>query len=94
MQAQLPEHLQEQLEVIGRGATEILVESELVEKLKVLYQQYLMGTKKEEKKEEPVAVEETVVEEQEWKDPRSFFEKYSIPNIIREIQWRLNGRKE
>lgn len=35
MQAQLPEHLQEQLEVIGRGATEILVESELVEKLKL-----------------------------------------------------------
>lgn len=35
MQAQLPEHLQQQLEVIGRGATEILVESELVEKLKL-----------------------------------------------------------
>lgn len=29
----------------------------------------------------------------EWKDPRSFFEKYTLSNIIAEIKWRLSGKK-
>ena len=27
-----------------------------------------------------------------WKDERTFFEKYTIPNIIAEIRWRLTGK--
>ncbi|GAB5539477.1 MAG: hypothetical protein Salg2KO_15800 [Salibacteraceae bacterium] len=31
-------------------------------------------------------------EQQEWVDDRTFFEKYTIPNIIAEIRWRLTGK--
>ena len=29
---------------------------------------------------------------QEWVDPRTFFQKYSIPNIVREIKYRMTKK--
>ncbi len=34
----------------------------------------------------------TSVEQKEWVDTRSFFEKYSVPNIIKEIKYRLEKK--
>lgn len=33
-------------------------------------------------------------EQSEWKDPRTFWQKYTIKNIIAEIIWRLKGRPD
>lgn len=35
----------------------------------------------------------TPLEQEEWVDSRSFFEKYSLPNIIREIRYRLDKKQ-
>ncbi len=76
----------------------------LVKELSTLYQyngdnlsktnttQYIttMQTNQTSTTEKPI--EQSNTPHQEWVDPRTFFEKYSIPNIIREIKFRL-GKK-
>lgn len=75
-----------QQEVIGSVAS-----------LKALYHQpkKTMTTEenKPQKKEESVNQNLQVEQKQEvWVDDRTFFQKYTIPNIIAEIKWRITGK--
>lgn len=56
-----------------------------MERLAKLFNYSLDGKKKE-------TSEETLVEEEFWTDNRSFFQKYTLGNIGREVIWRLKGR--
>lgn len=57
-----------------------------MERLAKLFNYSMDGSKNESEPEKEEVVEE------EWKDPRSFFQKYSPGNIAREISWRIKGR--
>ena len=71
-------------------------QQELVDSLSKLYKDYI--TPKENiKQEKNNSMEQqttttTNTEKKEWKDTRTFFEKYTIKNIIAEIKWRLTGK--
>ncbi len=60
-----------------------------MKRLAKLFNYSLDGSKNEDKK---TNTEEAVHAVEEWKDERSFFQKYSIGNIVREVQWRMKGR--
>jgi ectoine hydroxylase-related dioxygenase (phytanoyl-CoA dioxygenase family) len=65
----------------------------MCEKLAVLFNYDISGTKKEEPQEQ---VNEVIIEETpqptEWVDNRSFFETYTPMNILREIKFKLTGK--
>lgn len=70
-----------------------------VESMKDLYQSpKTMNTEPEEKIPEEVQNQQEQPAQQEsqpqneWVDNRTFFQKYTIPNIIAEIRWRLTGK--
>jgi hypothetical protein len=65
----------------------------MCEKLAVLFNYDISGTKKEEPQEQEneVVVEETP-QPTEWVDNRSFFETYTPINILREIKFKLTGK--
>lgn len=60
----------------------------LMNKLAALFN---YNTEKEEEKKDQVNIEEDEIEEV-WRDERTFFEKYTPANIIREVIWRAKGR--
>jgi ectoine hydroxylase-related dioxygenase (phytanoyl-CoA dioxygenase family) len=67
----------------------------MCEKLAVLFNYDITGVKKEEhiieeKIEETVIIEDSIQEE--WIDNRTFFEKYTPMNILREIKFRITGK--
>ena len=67
----------------------------MCEKLAVLFNYDITGIKKEETTPEE-KIEETVINEdsiqEEWIDNRTFFEKYTPMNILREIKYRITGK--
>lgn len=56
-----------------------------MERLAKLFNYDIDGEKKSEQEPE-------LVEAESWTDDRSFFQKYSPGNIIREVNWRIKGR--
>jgi ectoine hydroxylase-related dioxygenase (phytanoyl-CoA dioxygenase family) len=67
----------------------------MCEKLAVMFNYDITGVKKEEpileeKIEETVMIEDSIQEE--WIDNRTFFEKYTPMNILREIKFRITGK--
>jgi hypothetical protein len=58
-----------------------------MERLAKLFNYSMDGEKQETAEEivEPSA-------DDEWKDERTFFQKYSLGNIVREVSWRVKGR--
>jgi hypothetical protein len=79
------------IEIIKQAGNEYNVP--MCEKLAVLFNYDITGTKKEEPQEQvnDVVVEETP-EPTEWVDNRSFFETYTPMNILREIKFKLTGK--
>ena len=66
----------------------------MCEKLAKLFSYNMDGSKKEDaqnKQEEPKPVVETVNEPYVWVDDRSFFQKYTPLNVVREIKKRLQS---
>lgn len=60
-----------------------------MERLAKLFNYSLDGEKKEtEAEDQDSAAENQTV----WKDDRTFFQKYSLGNVAREIAWRIKGR--
>ena len=66
----------------------------LCEKLAVLFNDEISGSKKEEIKveEEDVKEAEELPKQEAWIDNRSFFETYTPMNILREIKYKLTGK--
>lgn len=60
-----------------------------MERLAILFNYSLDGEKLDENEKEEVK-EELI----EWKDERTFFQKYSLGNIAREVHWRMKGRPQ
>ncbi len=79
------------IEIIKQAGNEYNVP--MCEKLAVLFNYDITGTKKEEPQEQ---VKEVVVEQnpepEVWVDNRSFFETYTPMNILREIKFKLTGK--
>jgi len=66
----------------------------MCEKLAVLFNYDITGSKKEEiiNQIEEVKVEDEKPQQEEWIDNRSFFETYTPMNILREIKFKLTGK--
>jgi ectoine hydroxylase-related dioxygenase (phytanoyl-CoA dioxygenase family) len=67
----------------------------MCEKLAVLFNYDITGVKKEESILEEKIEEKNIVEDsiqEEWIDNRTFFEKYTPMNILREIKFRITGK--
>lgn len=85
----VPDLSKEEMEALMLKLEGVEYNRPFMERLAKLFNYSLDGTKKEETKSESKEAKEHV---DAWKDNRSFFQKYSIGNIVREVQWRLKGR--
>lgn len=81
----VPELSKEEMELLIQNLEGVDYNKPFMERLAKLFNYSLGGNKKAEQESE-----QTVSES--WTDKRSFFQKYSIPNVAREISWRLKGR--
>jgi hypothetical protein len=82
----VPDLTKEEMEAKVKELEGVEYNRPFMERLAKLFNYSMDGSKNEESQEEEVALEP------EWKDERSFFQKYSPGNIVREISWRIKGR--
>ncbi len=100
-----PNYSKEEIIKLITSNTEVLYNNELVKELAAKYNydvadlnnnktSIVSETKKIEIMQSTEKPKETnATPHKEWVDPRTFFQKYSIPNIMREIKFRLNRNK-
>lgn len=85
----VPDLSKEEMEALVTKLDGVEYNRPFMERLAKLFNYSLDGTKNDENETSTEEVTETV---DEWKDERNFFQKYSIGNIVREVQWRMKGR--
>ena len=85
----VPDLSKEEMEARVQELEGVAYNRPFMERLAKLFNYSLDGEKLDEKEKEEVK-EETI----EWKDERTFFQKYSLGNIVREVQWRMKGRPQ
>jgi len=90
----VPNLSKEEMEALVKSVPTNALQHDLVDRLQHLYPQHVpKTTPMKQESTPPPSQEPETTEAAEWKDPRSFFEMYTIPNIIAEIKWRLLGKK-
>ncbi|MBL4709584.1 MAG: phytanoyl-CoA dioxygenase family protein [Flavobacteriales bacterium] len=90
---EVPSLTKEAMEKLVQQLDGVEYNHDFMERLAKLFNYSASRDKLETQKDKPIMEEKK--EEQnstEYKDPRSFFQKYTPLNIIREILWRLKGR--
>jgi ectoine hydroxylase-related dioxygenase (phytanoyl-CoA dioxygenase family) len=80
----VPDLSKEEMEALITSLDGVSYNRPFMERLAKLFNYSIDGTKKQDA--------EVMVELVEWKDNRSFLQKYSPGNIARELAWRLKGR--
>lgn len=87
----VPDLSKEEMEQLVLSLDGVEYNRPLMEKLAKLFNYSMDGESKDKKEvvEEPQELVEEV-----WQDDRSFFQKYSPGNVVREIAWRMKGRPE
>ena len=94
-----PKFSREEIIQLITSKTDAKLNMELMSELAELYQYNIDGTPKNNtstsKEDEQVMIENTETQQQtayaEWKDERSFFQKYTPKNILAEIKHRINN---
>lgn len=86
-----PEWSKKELENKIKSLPDVQINERLMNNLALLFNYDQNTIMEKEKQNSTKDVEQK--ENAEWRDPRGFFQKYTIPNIIAEIKWRINGRK-
>lgn len=81
----VPDLSKEEMEALIKKLKGVEYNRPFMERLAKLFNYSLDGQKKVDKAEEVTRMEE-------WKDERSFFQKYSFGNIVREVNLRIKGR--
>lgn len=98
LKREVPDLSKEEMKSLVQILEGVSYNQAFMERLAALFNYSVDGEKKEspEKEKEAEKAKETEVPESnivdEYRDPRTFFEKYSPANIVREIIWRLKGR--
>ncbi len=80
----VPDLSKEEMEAHVKQLDGIEYNRPFMERLAKLFNYSIDGSKKE--------VESSELKSEKWTDKRSFFQKYSIGNIVREVNWRIKGR--
>lgn len=81
----VPDLSKEEMEAIVNKLDGVEYNRPFMERLAKLFNYSIDGKKSNDDVEEEVTVEE-------WKDKRTFLQKYSLGNIVREVNWRIKGR--
>lgn len=93
IQREVPELTKEEMEKLVQQLEGVEYNHAFMKRLADLFNYSVDGEKKEEVEETPIMEEKNKEQSPiEYKDPRSFFQKYTPINIFRETIWRLKGR--
>jgi thymidine kinase len=84
IEREVPDLSKEEMENLVQKLDGVEFNRPFMERLAKLFGYPIDGSKTEKQDE--------VVETETWTDKRSFFQKYSPGNIIREVNWRIKGR--
>lgn len=84
---EVPDLSKEEMEDLVKQLDGVAYNRPFMERLAKLFNYSIDGTKKAE-----AETNEAKAQEEVWKDKRSFFQKYSPGNIVREVSWRMKGR--
>lgn len=85
IEREVPDLSKEEMENIVKQLDGVEYNRPFMERLAKLFDYSIDGSKKEE-------AESSDAESEKWTDKRSFFQKYSPGNILREVSWRMKGR--
>lgn len=88
----VPDLSKEEMEAKVRDLEGVEYNRPFMERLAKLFNYSLDGEKQESDKERQESGTGSDQEPAAWKDERTFFEKYSFGNIMREVSWRMKGR--
>lgn len=80
----IPDLSKEEMEALVLKLDGVKYNRPFMERLAKLFNHSIDGTERE--------VEPSKLESEKWTDKRSFFQKYSFGNIVREVSWRMKGR--
>ncbi|MBL1280266.1 MAG: phytanoyl-CoA dioxygenase family protein [Fluviicola sp.] len=80
----VPDLSKEEMEAFVQEINGVEYNRPFMERLAKLFNYSIDGSKEEDETSE--------LEPVKWVDTRSFFQKYSVGNIVREISWRMKGR--
>ena len=93
IEREVPNLTKEEIEALVQKLDGVEYNRSFMERLAKLFDYTPDDTRmKERKKADNQQQENEVKKEGIWKDERSFFQKYSPGNIIREVNWRIKGR--
>ncbi|PHR37138.1 MAG: hypothetical protein COA38_00160 [Fluviicola sp.] len=81
----VPDLSKEEMESLVQQLDGVEYNGPFMERLAKLFDYSIDGSKSEDQDPE-------LVETEAWADKRSFFQKYSPGNIVREVNWRMKGR--
>ena len=85
IEREVPDLSKEEMENLVSELEGVEYNKPFMERLAKLFNYSIDGAKNKEQEPE-------LVETEKWTDKRSFFQKYSPGNIMREVNWRIKGR--